>query len=602
MHRRARAHPDSPARAVYSLCTMLARTLPVLVLATAIAAQGSPFVRLHDTVVRRVAMTAPTTGVPTPASLVSGVTVCATLPVAWHSQTVPGGGTLSPIAPGNPACVNRPGAFAFVANVNGNPRNQGVFVVDALGLRAIAMGCGQGGGSGVHGTCGDPAPGGGTFAGFFGGTVFAPPINDAGDVLFFADVVNGPTTRGLFLYLAAAATIIKVAGVGDPSPLGGTFDKIGPGSMNNHRAVAFLASPPGTTNSNLFLWQGGIITTIAAAGNPAPGGGTIALLGTEAFGYQDGTWIPSGPVPAINDCGQIAFRAIVNGGITTRGVVVRTNGVDTWFLRAGDPTPAGGTYTDFQAAVLNGSGQIAVLADFTAGTPNTGWFAGSPGSFRKALAFFDPVDGGQCLGLAYSRNPMTPLDDEGNLVLWCDLSSASGQDRLVVSSPNGSLTVLARRGDVTPLGGIYTGMNAWPSLSSTGHATLSAYTPGAPGIFNAHFASVLCGPAIAASPCTPIGGTVRIDDYGPLGGVYVMAASTVATSIPLPFWGTLLIGPNPIVILAGPIFYPGSAGPSTTLLPIPPDPLLQGQSLHFQTLAFGSPTDLLTNRASTRLQ
>ena len=576
--------------------------LPSLALSTALVAQGSPFLRVHDDV-HSTAVTSSNPGVVSPsASLVSGVTPCATLPVAWHSQAVPGGGTLSPIAPGNPACVNRSGAFAFVASVNGVARNQGVFVVDALGLRAIAMGCGQGGGSGMHGTCGDPAPGGGTFAGFFGGTVFAPPIDDAGDVLFFADVVNGTTTRGLFLYLAAAATIIKVAGVGDPSPLGGTFDKIGPGSMNNRGAVAFLASPPGTTNSNLFLWQGGVITTIAAAGNPAPGGGTIALLGTEAFGFQDGTWIPAGPVPAINDCGQICYRAIVNGGPTSRGIVVRTNGVDAWYLRAGDPTPAGGTYTDFQGAALNGSGEIAVLADFNAGTPNTGWFAGSPGNFRKALAFYDPVDGGQCFGLAYSRNPMTPLDDQGNLVLWCDLSSASGQDRLIVSSPNGSLTVLARRGDVTPLGGTYTGMNAWPSLSSTGRATLSAYTPGAPGIFNAHFASVLCGPAVAASPCTPVGGSVRIDDYGPLGGVYVMAASTVATSIPLPFWGTLLIGPNPIVILAGPTFYPGSSGPSTTLLPIPPNPQFQGLSLHFQTLALGSPIDQLTNRASTLLQ
>ncbi|HEU4418115.1 MAG TPA: choice-of-anchor tandem repeat NxxGxxAF-containing protein [Planctomycetota bacterium] len=581
---------------------MLARTLPVLVLQLALAAQGSPFVRLHDTVVRRATMN-PSIPTSPSASLVGGVTACATLPVAWHSQTVPGGGTLSPIAPANPACVNRPGAFAFVANVNGNPRNQGVFVVDALGLRAIATGCGQGGGSGMHGTCGDPAPGGGTFAGFFGGTVFAPPINDEGDVLFFADVVNGPTTRGLFLYLAASATIIKVAGVGDPSPLGGIFGAIGPGSLNNHRTVAFLASPPGTINSNLFLWQGGTVTKIAAAGDPAPGGGTIALLGTEAFGYQDGTNIPSGPVPAINDCGQVAYRVIVNGGPTTRGIVVRTNGLDVLYLRAGDPTPAGGTYTDFQAAALNGSGQIAVFADYTSpGGPTSGWFTGSPGSFRKALAFFDPVDGGSCLGLAYSRNPMTPLDDEGNLVLWCDTSSAGGQDRLVVSAANGTLTVLARRGDPTPLGGTYTGMNAWPSLSSTGHATLSAYTPGAPGIFNAHFASVLCGPAIAASQCTPVGGTIRIDDYGPGGGAYVMVASTTTTFIPLPPWGTLLIGPSPLVILAGPVLYPGSSGPSTTLLPIPPNPQFVGVTLHFQTLAFGSPTDMLTNRASTRLQ
>src|SRR5262245_23199950 len=159
---------------------MLAHALRVLVLASlalspSLVAQGSPFLRVHDDVVHRATMIS---SIPTsmPASLVGGVVPCATLPVAWHSQAVPGGGTLSPIAPGNPACVNRSGAFAFVANVNGVARNQGVYVVDALGLRAIATGCGQGGGSGMHGTCGDPAPGGGTFAGFFGGTVVAPPV------------------------------------------------------------------------------------------------------------------------------------------------------------------------------------------------------------------------------------------------------------------------------------------------------------------------------------------------------------------------------------------------------------------------------------------
>lgn len=583
---------------------MLVRPLTVLVLpalAAALAAQGTPFVRIHDDVVRRVTAAAPARATSPSASFVATVTTCGTLPIAWHSQVEPGGGTLSPIAPGNPACVNRDGTFAFVSDVVGSARNQGVFVVDANGLRPIVMGCGQGGGSGVHGTCGDPAPGGGTFAGFFGGSSFAPPINDAGDVLFLADVVNGPSTRGLFLYLAATSTIVAIASVGDPSPLGGTFAAIGPGAINNRGAVAFLASPPGTTNSDLFLWQGGTVTKIAAVGDAAPGGGTFTLLGTESWGYADGTNVPGGPVPALNDCGQISFRAIVSGGVTSRGVVVRTNGVDAWYLRAGDPTPAGGTFTDFQGAALNGSGQIAVFADYTNGTPTSGWFVGAPGSFRAALSFFDPVDGGQCLGLAYSRNPMTPLDDQGNLVIWCDTSSLGGQDRLVVSAPDGSLTVLARRGDPSPLGGSYTGMNAWPSLSSTGRATLSAYTPGAPGIFNAHFASVLCGPAIAASPCTPIGGTLRVDDYGPSGGVFVMAASTATTSIPAP-WGTLLIGPNPIVVLAGPTPYPGATGPSTTLLPIPANPALQGLSLHFQTLAFGSPTDLLTNRASTLLQ
>ena len=122
---------------------------------------------------------------------------CAALAArAWHGELVPGGGTLNPIAFANPATMGTNGRIAFMANVDGSPRNQGIFVADAAGLHPIAMGCGNGGGSGVHGNCGDPSPIGGTFAGFFGGTFFAPSINASGDVLFFACLLyTSPSPR-----------------------------------------------------------------------------------------------------------------------------------------------------------------------------------------------------------------------------------------------------------------------------------------------------------------------------------------------------------------------------------------------------------------------
>ena len=76
--------------------------------------------------------------------------------------------------------------------------------------------------------CGDASPIGGHFGGFFFGTVFTPDINDAGDVLFFCDVNGGDSRRALFLYQAASGQIVKVAAVGDPSPIGGTFGAVGP--------------------------------------------------------------------------------------------------------------------------------------------------------------------------------------------------------------------------------------------------------------------------------------------------------------------------------------------------------------------------------------
>ena len=61
--------------------------------------------------------------------------------------------------------------------------------------------------------------------------------------------------------------------------------------------------------------------------------------------------------------------------------------------------------------------------------------------------FFDPIDGGQCLGLAFSRNPMQTIDAAGNVVFWANLDSNGTSDRLVLGLTDGNLLIAARRGD-----------------------------------------------------------------------------------------------------------------------------------------------------------
>ena len=429
-------------------------------------------VRVHDTVER------PQIAVPQQNYRLSSTRspsgeICGVESRAAHGQVAPNtnGGTLNPVAFINPTTVNASGRVAFNSEVDGSDRNQGVFVADSNGtIGAIAIGCGlPGGGGDTTSMCGDASPIGGHFGGFFSGTVFTPDINDAGDVLFFCDVNGGDSRRALFLYQAASGQIVKVAAVGDPSPIGGTFGAVGPGSMNNNGKVVFLASQVGdTVNSNLFMWDNGVVTKVAAIGDPAPGGGTFSGLGTESFGgFPDGTSIPVGPVPDINDSDQIAFRAIVSGGITGRGIVVRTGQVDEWYVKVPDPTPIGGTYLDMQAASINNAGQIAFFADYDP-TPepiNSGWFAGAPGNWRKVVVFFDPIDGGQCLGLAFSRNPMQTIDGAGNVVFWANLDSNGTADRLVLGLSDGNLLIAARRGNPTPIGGTFGSMDAWPAIN-----------------------------------------------------------------------------------------------------------------------------------------
>jgi hypothetical protein len=129
-----------------------------------------------------------------------------------------------------------------------------------------------------------------------------------------------------------------------------------------------------------------------------------------------------------------------------------------------------------QAASINNAGQIAFLADFqpTPDTFNTGWFAGAPGNWRKVIAFFDPVDGGQCLGLAFSRNPMQMIDPAGNVIFWTNLDSNGGSDRIVLGLSDGSLLVTARRGDPTPIGELSVRWTPGRRLAGTTAASMSA--------------------------------------------------------------------------------------------------------------------------------
>ena len=466
-------------------------------------------VRVHDTAQRPQLASAQLNYSVTSTRAPSG-TICGVQSRAAHGQIAPNtnGGTLNPAAFFNPTTVNASGRIAFNSQVNNSARNQGVFVADSDGtISAIAIGCGGLGGSGdTTSMCGDVSPIGGHFGGFFFGTVFTPDINDAGDVLFFCDVNGGSSRRALFLYRVASGEIVKVAAVGDPSPIGGTFGAVGPGSLNNNGKVVFLASPVGqTVNSNLFMWDNGVVTKVAAIGDPAPGGGTFSGLGTESFGFQDGTSIPVGPVPDINDSDQIAFRAIVSSGITQRGIVVRTGQVDEWYVKVPDPTPIGGTYLDMQAASINNAGQIAFFADYrpTPETINSGWFAGAPGNWRKVVVFFDPIDGGQCLGLAFSRNPMQTIDAQGNVVFWANLDSNGNADRLVLGLTDGNLLIAARRGDPTPIGGTFGSMDAWPAVDGN-IGTLNVATPGAQnGALSAHMAFNHCPSGTPTPTPTP---------------------------------------------------------------------------------------------------
>lgn len=573
-------------------------------LGLAAAAPAQTYVRVRDHVVAARSAA----GTPAPSLTSSTAQPCGVASAAhdWLPIANDPGNQVLVAAYMNPACTNRHGAIAFVADASG-ARNQGVFVADNGTVRAIAMGSGQGGGSGQHGTLGDPTPIGGTFGGFFGGTVFAPPIDDDGDVLFLADVANGSASRALFLFQAGTQSILKVCAVGDPSPYGGTITALGPGSLGPDRNVVFLAASTGSPQyvCDLLQFHNGAVTGFLATNDPAPGGATVAMLGTESFGFVDGTTIFAGPVPSQNACGQVAFRILTNGGTVGRGIAVRTNGVDSWYLTDAMATPNGGTYFDFQAAAINGYGEIAVFSDYMlSGNPTSGWFAGSPGSFRHVLSFYDPVDNLTVRGLAFSRAPMTPFSDGGDLIVWCDVDPTGNGNmgRIVLCAADGSRVVLARQNGPTGAGGNYGWIDAWPSMTSNGRTCVASGTPGAPWT-SAYLRHSLCGPAVQSSPCTEVGDSVVVDDFGPAGASFVLLASLTTQILPMPPYGDLLIGgATPVVTVLGITPYPGTAGPHSLSFPIPNVPAYAGIQLHYQAIALTGSTIAFTNRTTTTLR
>jgi hypothetical protein len=420
--------------------------------------------------------------------------VCSEAARAWDGQALPGGGTLSPMAFMNSATASN-GRIAFIAEVAGSTRNQGVFWADAAGVQEIARGSGGGGGSGVPGPpVGDPSPIGGRFTGFFQGTFFAPALNANGDVLFLADVNGGSAARGLFLYQAAKRTIVKVAALGDPSPAGGTLAEIGPGTINDAGTVAFLANGLHSADTQILRWQGGLLTKIAEDGDPAPGGDNYAQLWQTSLGFVDGTTIPVLP-PDINNAGNVVFGALTS---VDWGFVLQTPaGAAQWYVRQGDVTPIGGVYLDFWGAILNDVDQIAFLCDvdYGGGSNGGGWMVGKPGAWRKALAFQDEIESEPVSVLGVSTSPQSPLADNGDLVAWC----YAARESIVLCHADGEAEVLAGAGDATSLGGSIGVFDSWPSMDGAHRATMSCTTPGATnGAANAHFVLTLCNFKIRA--------------------------------------------------------------------------------------------------------
>ena len=230
-------------------------------------------------------------------------------PVALSGAPAPGvsSGTLAGVE--SPALNDR-GDVAFLATVRrGRESLEAIYVREASGkLRPIV-------------TQGDPAPAGGSFAGFG-----APVLNNKGMVGFAAAVEGKAVPGGIFL--VTGDQVRMLVGSGDDTPVGGIFFKFSERlSLNEAGTVAFNAVlKDAPTEGGQFVIQAGRVLKVAVVGDAAPGGGAFSHFGL---------W------PSLNARGTLAFVASVDGGPTPMAVFVGDPAVVERIAGIGDDLPGG---------------------------------------------------------------------------------------------------------------------------------------------------------------------------------------------------------------------------------------------------------------------
>jgi hypothetical protein len=316
--------------------------------------------------------------------------------VAAVGDSVPGGGILTQFAQHPIPSLNDSGTVTFGAAVSLAQASEGIFMAKDGNLKAIAV-------------IGGDAPGvvNGTFA-----QLDTPSMNNRDEVVFVATVRHGRDTFEA-LYLYSNGRLRKLLAERDPYLGGGFFDQFGLPAINNRGVVALAVtldhSPvlggifvTGTRDLKMLVGAGAAapdgrmilrfserlaiddddnisfgahlgsgtqrseallkvntsgVTTIAAVGDPAPGGGKFAGFGE---------WPSAGPA------GRIAFVAALDDGPGPIGIFAWEAGIFTRLVLAGEKLSDGSTLPPFAINPVTSAGNNGAVSFATMGDPELG--------------------------------------------------------------------------------------------------------------------------------------------------------------------------------------------------------------------------------------
>jgi len=319
----------------------------------------------------------------------------------------------------------------------------------------------------------DPAPGGGTFMLGVPGNIYA--LNDAGQMAFRADVMGG--AGGLFR--ADGNGITGLIRTGDPAPGtgGGTVGMIGPMTQPplnaSGQSVLAVQVMGGTAMSAIYRADGLSLTPVAVEGQTAPGtgGATFSMLSTTA--------------PALANGGNVAFASMLMGALpgSDSGLFIYDDGTLSLLAQAGSAAPGtgGATFMMFggpmSTIAIGGHDKVAARVDLMGGGPggpNQGIFLWSGGSASPVALQQQAVpEGNGTLDMLYQ--PV--INDAGQVAFHSRLAGTvnPGQDdEGLYRATGGTLTMMARKANVSPDGnGKFSNLGS-PVLASTGQIAFEA--------------------------------------------------------------------------------------------------------------------------------
>jgi hypothetical protein len=247
----------------------------------------------------------------------------------------------------------------------------------------------------------------------------AQAINDSGEIAF-TGFAPATFTSGVFLNSDGQNSLLLDATA--PLPGGGTLSSnILNLSLNSLHQIAFMAQPfPGP--AGIFTASGGVITTLATDGAPAPGGGNFQLF----FGFPR-----LGPV--IDDRGDVAFASLLtsvpDGGIFgTGGIFLYRDGVVSRIVGPDDPAPDGSIFLFADSPSISSSGDVAFFGETSAF--GFGAFVYSKGKITQVAIAGDFVNG---IGLGFVDQPV--INNNGHVGFTASLFD--GNNAIFLAAPTG---------------------------------------------------------------------------------------------------------------------------------------------------------------------